>query len=218
MNYSTVRQLIDQLEAFEQETGLSDLSSFSLWLQSRLNSKAPAPGASLKELNKSHDVLIARGIGALYQHAKHYTKTALSDLPLNGLYDFAFLTSLLEHGDLRKSEIIAQNLIEFSPGMEVIRRLIRRNLIEDFSDPNDARSKRVRITEYGRQICLQALKEMTKAAKIVSGHLAEEEKMVLIGIIRKLQEFHQPIWENEHGAELNQIIQGYLDSGNGMPE
>lgn len=225
MNYNTLRKLIDHFEAFEKETGQGDLPAFALWLQDRYPGREAVPvrPAGEQAEKKEHAVAtynrygdyngqIAHAVGTLYQHARHYIKTALQDLPLKGLHDFTFLATLTETPDMRKSDLIARNMLEFSPGMEVIRRLLRRSLIEDYEDPEDARSRRVRLSPEGRQVFLSALGQMIRATEIVGGNLSKEEKVQFLVIARKLLHFHQPIWEHDLGRPLAEIREKYLEA------
>lgn len=114
-----------------------------------------------------------------------------------------------ETGDLRKPELIRYNLLEFSPGMEVIRRLIRKGLIEDYDDPEDGRSKKVRITGRGSAVFRESLAEMTKASRIIGGGLSSKEKGRFVHRARKLLRFHQPFRENGQGNRLDEIMEKY---------
>ncbi|NRB63578.1 MAG: winged helix DNA-binding protein [Saprospiraceae bacterium] len=213
MNYSLLEDLIDVLKQYEEENGSANLSEFSAWLFEQQHQKAA--DADLQgspyihhELNES----IMQQLVDIYQHARHYIKTALKSTPLKGIFDFSFLTSLDELGDLRKSDLIHYNTVEFSPGMEVIRRLIRNGLIEDYDDPNDGRSKKVRLTINGKKTLEQVKPTMSKVYHIVAGNLSLREKRNTLSGIRKLTHFHQPIWEQQHGEDLDKIATFDLQS------
>ncbi|MEO0339705.1 MAG: winged helix DNA-binding protein, partial [Bacteroidota bacterium] len=111
--------------------------------------------------------------------------------------------------DMKKSEIIGKHFLEFSPGMEVVRRLIRNQFIEDYSDPNDKRSKKVKITQAGKIELAKAKKEIAIANKIVSGPFTEVDKIGALGGIMALVQFHKPIWENDLGTDLAEILEKY---------
>jgi len=205
MDYDILHQLIDQYRQYEEEGGAPELPGFAFWLNRKMQQKPKEmPEARLEEE-------IAIGLGLLYKHARHYIKTALSDSPLKGSDDFAFLATLLEVGDLRKSELIRYNLSEFSPGMEVIRRLIRKGLIVDYVVPEVGGSKKVTPTEQGKAALQESLIEMQKASQIVSSILSEEEKAQFVLIARKLLHFHREIWENDQGEPLDGIVEKYLN-------
>lgn len=209
MNATLLRQLIDHLEVFEKETGQHDLAAFITWMQGK---DLPVPTAApAREDHFSIDGQIAATLSVLQQHARHYVKTALKDSPLVGVNDFGFLAILFYREDsLRKTELINQGYNELSPGMEVVRRLLRHGLIEDFDDPDDRRARRVRLTEQGRTVFLGIIEEMEKASRIVTGNLDDREKIQLLNLLQKLQQFHDPIWKRDWGLSLNEILQKYL--------
>jgi DNA-binding MarR family transcriptional regulator len=211
MKYQALRQLIDLFEEFEQESGKDDVASFSAWLFMHQQTHPPKhPRSEKRGSSWSMESEIAYGVGTLNTHARHYIKTALKNSPLVGLHDFTFLATLVEEKSLRKTEIIDRNMMDLSPGMEVVRRLLRNGLIEDFQDPEDGRSKRIRLTEEGQEVFAAVLKDMRQVSQIVSGNLSLEEKATLIPLLQKLLNFHLPIWEKDHGAPLEKILKKYV--------
>lgn len=212
MKYDAIKQLIEHFETFEQEEGLCDIPSFAQWLsqkystgdfQTKTNEKEDAGYESI-------DGRISAAFGALNQHARHYVKTALKDTELKGIYDYTYLSYLVYNGDMRKSDLINSNMNEFSPGMEIIRRLLRKKLISDYNDPNDGRSKMVSITEDGKNQYYEATKRLNLASKIVPGQLNLKEKQELLFQLRRLLHFHEPIWYHDYGSDLEDIIGKYV--------
>ncbi len=205
MNYSLLRDLINQLESYQQDHTATDMAGFSLWLYQQYHGQeAPLPE---NPYQGSYDDQLAIATGTLHKHLRHYMKTVLKQHDMSSEHDFSYLATLQNFGDLRKSELIELNMQEFSSGMEVIRRLLRLQLIEDFNDPDDGRSKRVRITEQGRTIFQALLTDMRKASTILGAPLSPTEKIQLLSLINKLLRFHQPIWYENHNEPLEDILQ-----------
>lgn len=210
MRYATIKILLEKLEKFEQETGQADVEGFAAWLlQQSSTPNLPRFSTKWDPQLSDDNARLGMQVGILNQHAKHYIKTALKGLPLKGIFDYTFLATLLP-GSLRKSELIQSALVEFSPGMEVIRRLLRHHLIEDFEDPADGRSRRVRITPAGEQAFQEASARFEVVNQIIAGNLTYEEKQLLLNLLSKLIHFHQPIWNEHWGEDLEQIREKYL--------
>lgn len=211
MNYSSLKEIIDHLEQFEKELGKdASVKQFSLWLYQNYYKKTVYESVNKgMKIRSSIDIDIARAVGTLNIHAKHYIKTALKGTPLISLHDFTFLASLMEHGDLKKTELISRNYSELSPGIEVIRRLIRKGVIEDFNDTEDRRSKRVRPTILGRQVFVEVVQKMAQVSQIVTGNLSDEEKEFLLPILHRLVTHHAPIWREDYGENLDAILKKY---------
>ncbi|MEM1218468.1 MAG: winged helix DNA-binding protein, partial [Bacteroidota bacterium] len=200
--------------AYEEATGRTDMPGFADWLYLHNRMGKDAKGEKGEWLPEDHphfDGQLGLAVGMLYQHAKHYFKTAMKGTQLVSMFDFSFLATLMQERDLRKSDLVQMNMIEFSPGMEVIRRLLRKGLIEEFPDPEDGRSKRVRLTQAGRVEFLLISEQSRNISRIISGNLCLEEKRLVIPILFKLMKFHEPIFKEAHGAPLEKIIERFVD-------
>ena len=75
-------------------------------------------------------------------------------------------------------------------------------------DKNDRRSIRVSITESGREVILKTLPLMAKVSEIVVGNLSSEEINTLSYLLKKLDYFHNDIYNNKRGLPLNDIMSG----------
>lgn len=207
MDYAFLHSLLNELERYQAEGGRDSLASFAVWLSEKhgVTNALERPDSFFNSMDEE----LAYSITTLYKHAGHYIKTALRNSPLNGPNDFAYLATLLQRGDLRKSELIAENFTEFSSGMEVIRRLLRHGLIEDYDDPEDRRSRRVRLTDQGREVFQESLATMQQASRLIGGNLSAEEKSRLLALLNKLMHFHEPIWREDLGEPLENILEKY---------
>lgn len=217
MDYERLHELIDHFQAYEEATGQPDLAGFADWLHLQTRGKEPTGSGFLPEGHPHFDGQLGFAIGLLYQHAKHYFKTAMHGTDLVSMFDFGFLASLAQMGDARKSDLIQRNVIEFSPGMEVIRRLLRKALIEEFPDPEDGRSKRVQLTAKGQKAYREISDRVLLISTIIGGNLSAEEKRLAIPILFKLVKFHEPIWRESHGQSLEKILEKYLKDSQDAP-
>jgi DNA-binding MarR family transcriptional regulator len=207
MDYSNLKELIDYFEAFGKETGSQDIPAFAAWLHQKTNLRVEKnPRNTEVEL----DWRIAQEMGKLTNFTKHYIKKAIRKTPLAGWNDLVAIIVLFYSGSRRKTELIQMSLMELSPGMEVLRRLLRLELITEFPDPDDGRAKRVKLTDAGRNIYIQLEGEINHASKIVGGNLSLEEKHQLAVIAEKLTHFHYPIWNEDADSEMEVILEKYF--------
>lgn len=209
MNYELLQQLIREVANFEAEHGQADLATFSSWLVDRsvqnnadLSNTIPVGHYDINEA-------IASYLGKMEAYAKHYTKKILRDSELASQNDYVFLIILERLGDHRKTDLISRAIMEVSSGTEVIKRLMRNGLIEDYPDPKDKRSKQVRLTEKGRTVLNKLNSSMEQLGSIVSGNLTEQEKHQLARLLQKLEVHHQQIWDNDQEASLEDILARY---------
>ncbi len=152
------------------------------------------------------NVALSQHIAHLYRFAKGYTKIALEDSPLITMDDFLYLGKIMELNTCTKTELIEHNSHEKTSGMEIIKRLLKNGFIDQRNDPDDGRSKQVSITPEGEKEFFAALAGMQKSANLVGGPLSTVEKLHLMHLLKKLYEFHKPLFA-EKNASLDEMLE-----------
>jgi len=220
MNYKLLKEVIERLEQYETTEQNTSLEGFVLFLNedlSLLKSSKPMPDKFSKD---TLDKMSERSMGfenhitfllvTIWKYAKHYIKEAFKDLPVNSIDDFGFLAGLSEVDSLTKTELIQKNIAEIPSGMEIIKRLLRKGMIEDFKDPNDGRAKRLKITPLGKMAVGQSIGQLLRISKIIAGDLNLNERVQLLYILEKLNHFHIPIHENDWKSNLEVLEEKYV--------
>ncbi|MCK8524193.1 MarR family transcriptional regulator [Aquimarina sp. D1M17] len=206
--YSLIKQLIDLTGEFVKDRKDKDiqLKSFSNWLFKRMDSTVSTEKYEIT--GHSIEAEIAAHIGRMSRYSNTYIKSAMVDLPFATDMDFAFTAILHGAGPIGKTELIRKMAYDKSSGMEVIKRLLKNSIIEQFPNPDDKRSKLLRLTKFGEENIMKAYSEAHKAAKMVSGNLTNSEQITLLRILKKLDEFHYPIYLSEE-KDFAAIIEKY---------
>lgn len=201
------------IEAYEKAGNKTmTTEAFLLWLNGNAIDAGKTAAANLNkaESNAFSEWRISYFVWLMSKYAKTYVKKALQNSPLIGLDDFGFLISLCYEGSKTKTELIQQNIMEVSSGMEIIKRLEKKKLIKSFRDEKDKRAIRLAATLKGQTVLAEAMKEMYKASNIIAGDLNDNERVQLLSILNKLHLFHNPIFLNESKTELEEIQVKYL--------
>lgn len=206
--YSLIKQLIDLTGEFVKDRVNIhiNLKTFSNWLSKKMDETVS--NEEYEITGHSIEAEIAAYIGRMSRYSNSYIKSAMVNLPFATDMDFAFTAILHRSGPIGKTDLIKKMAYEKSSGMEVIKRLLKNELIEQFPNPNDKRSKLLRLTKNGEENVIAAYAEASKAAKTVSGSLTTDEQVTLLKILKKLDEFHLPIYLQEE-KDLNVIIEKY---------
>ncbi|PKP11018.1 MAG: hypothetical protein CVU09_04360 [Bacteroidetes bacterium HGW-Bacteroidetes-4] len=218
MKYQLLNELIQHLEKFEslQNQNHKNINAFAQWLahenQANKTAQKFIPVESTEPIYRQPvDALISILIGRMGKYARVYTKKILSNTSLSGMDDYSFMATLMFHEHMTKSELIHYNLLDsVTSGADIIKRLINNGLIQEEENPNDKRSKSVRITPKGRAMMVEVFKEMQLASEIVTGKLSEKEKHTLVELLSKLDAFHKDIFENDRKLELSAIKNKHL--------
>jgi DNA-binding MarR family transcriptional regulator len=140
--------------------------------------------------------------GKLSRYAGFYSKKALEKFSLNNMEDWVYLMRLHEMGTPKKSELIYDMISEFPSGIDVIKRLVKSGLVQEFPDAEDKRSKRIQITTAGIEILGKSLPWMEKISDMAFNQLLESEKVLLIELLNRLNDFHKTHYLNVRNASL----------------
>lgn len=207
-SFNLLHQLLTLVEEFEAETSNTNgtVEEFTGFLLSRQEKVTPEiVSADVRFGNKEQEaqqraLITENAIGRLFvymsRYARSYIKLALEGTPLISPDDFTCLAILLTHEELSKKELIEKNMQEKTSGSEVIRRLIAAGLVNQKDGTDDKRTKKVSITQKGRELIYRVFLDMNNVGTIVSGRLTRPEKLVLQHLLQKLEDFHHHLHEN----------------------
>jgi len=210
-----LEKILPFLKQYENERNNSDLKEFSTYMNENIlgfdseNDNTRIEISDFKDVKKYPEVEFSTLITNLYRFAKHYSKKAFATTSIRTIEEFGFLASLFKEQNLLKNELINRHLIEPSSGSEILKRLIKNGLVEEYPDENDKRSKRVMLTKNGNFEIITAFIEMGKVSSIVSGNITKSELYSALTILNKLNYFHHQIHECDKNTSLDELNKKY---------
>jgi DNA-binding MarR family transcriptional regulator len=101
--------------------------------------------------------------------------------------------------------------MEKTSGTEIINRLLKLELMDQFNDEIDRRSMRLKITIKGKTEIVKILPQMKMVSELVAGNLTETEKITLAFLLRKLECFHNDIFTNKKDVQLTDLLNHSLN-------
>lgn len=148
---------------------------------------------------------LARAIGRISRFHAMYARKVLAVLNFKNLDDFLYLNALARMKNPKKSELIYENLSEFSSGTEIIKRLVRMGLVKESDDSEDLRSKRLAITPKGEKILLKCYEKMQDLSAMALGHVSDQDKEILFSILNGLDKFHTSVYEKTRNKGIEDV-------------
>ncbi|MER0440734.1 MarR family winged helix-turn-helix transcriptional regulator [Emticicia sp. W12TSBA100-4] len=211
MNYSILQKIIGDLESFEAEQSSKNISmeDFVGFLNQKYLGRILAP-KPVEAPTENEENNIGQLVAFMYRYAKSYIKKALEESTILTLDDFGYLAAVWQYGNLTKTQVIEKNIHEKNTGMEIIKRLINNQLLEQRDDETDKRSKRLKITPLGQAELFKSFDGMLKVSKIISGKLSDTERLQLFYLLNKLHNFHNPIFLNEKETSVDKLLEKYF--------
>lgn len=181
MKAELLHSLIDLLEEFNKNNASGTMEDFVVWLSGKYFQSEESDGHQ-----EQLDLMLAFQISMLNKSIKKQTKEVISESSLSSLDDYSFLLHLEQADSYRKMELIEMHNLEAPTGIEVIKRLIFKGLIEEFEDAEDKRAKRVKMTKVGEKE-LMRLKPLVDAKfKNFAKALSLNDKLSLVATMNKI--------------------------------
>ena len=197
MYYDLITTLVTLVKQYEQETNRNsqDVYLFGQWLneyqrrQGHLSMLEPEWEGKSK--GRSADSIINTSLVHVYRYAKLQAKAAIVNTSFSTPDDFIYLISLVSVGSMSKTALIKLNVHEKSAGIQIVNRLIKSGLVEQSPTETDKRNRMIQITEKGTQLLAESMVNIKKASSSVTEPLSHQDKMDLIRLLHKLENFHE---------------------------
>ena len=199
MKYNLIKDVLDLVEEFEKGNATGShgsIEGFREWIAvnyKRANANNE-PDWEGKDKGRSADSVINTLIVHMNRYAKSYSKSAIFGSDFSSQEDFIYLINLKAFGEMTKMDLIKKNVHEKPTGMQIINRLIAQGWVNQTNSEIDKRSKVLKISPKGIRALENQMDKIRKATRIVTGDLTRPEKMELIRLLNKLNDFHQPIY------------------------
>lgn len=148
---------------------------------------------------------IAKQVIMLGRYSKQLIKKSLDKYPDLVNEDFTYLYRMMDYPSLTKMQLIEKNAHEKQTGIEIIKRLVKNGLLQERKDENDRRSTRISVTEKGKKVFKKSMQDITVVSKIMCGQLNTDEKEDLLKFLKKLNTFHDTIYNNYRHEGIDEI-------------
>jgi DNA-binding MarR family transcriptional regulator len=197
MYYDLLSEMIGLMEVYEKESGHNsqDGHLFADWLSAyyRQNDHPSSiePDWKGKLNGRSADSVINTSLVHLYRYAMINAKAAIVNTSFVTPDDFIFLICLVSSGSMTKSALIKLNVHVKSSGMQIVNRLINNGWAEQQDADTDKRNKMIHITPKGTQLLNESMQNIKQASRDVTEPLSYTEKIDLIRLLTKLENFHE---------------------------
>lgn len=131
----------------------------------------------------------------LNKYIKNYGKPVLQEMGISSMDEFVILAFLLQKRECSKKEIINRNLIEFTTGMDMLRRMIKRGLLIERINTQDKRQKIISLSKKGKNVLFEILVKFKKITDVL-GDLDKKEREVFLNLLKQLNKFHTSLLKN----------------------
>jgi len=194
-----------EFEAAHPDASIDDFCRHRVISMSRKDQKADGPltGGVVPGISAG---LLSKIIGRLSKLNMSYQNNALAGTGLNQIEEFGILVTIRQQKNPRKTDVIFANLFELSSGSDMLKRLEKRNLIREYADKEDKRSKRIELTVEGEQAIRTAIPQVEKVAKMLMNTLPEDDRQLCIQLLKGLEIKFSALWQQHKGKPFDEVF------------
>ena len=217
--YEMLKKLIDLWETYEDESEQLNLLDFSDWLTIQMKQnpelnkkilykkvKTNQPEQDLFIKNMDEPARFLEYISRISRYHEFYLRKFFVDLPINNRLEFLFLHTVEQEGQAKKTDLINIHLVEYSTGMDTIKRLINNGLLKENQDENDKRVKLLEITEKGKSILMLAIKKVSEEKNMFLACISMNKWKKTMPALEAINEFHNSIYLNHNDKPYAELL------------
>lgn len=199
--------LVNEWANFEEkhpDANIDDFCRHYLASHQQDKIKGPLTGGVIPPISAG---LLLKIIGRIHKLNMSYASGALEGTGLNQVEEFGILLTIQQEGEPRKTDVIYANLFELSSGTDMLNRLKKRGLINEYDDENDKRSKRIRLTQAGENAIELCTARMKKVAGMMTMDLDEDDKQLCIHLLKNIEIRFSALWQQHKNKPFDEVYQ-----------
>ena len=217
--YNSIKRLIEFWEAYEDETDKQELLEFADWLAAKLKEK---PELNLKQLKKRirndepENIILFKKLDEPTRFLEYtsrisrlhdfYIKKFFSDLPINNRLEYLFLYTVSEKKESKKTELINTHLVDYTTGMDTIKRLVNNGLLEEMQDETDKRAKLLVVTIKGKMVLEQSGKKIADEIHMFLACISMNKWKKTLSVLDEINKFHSGIYQTHNDKNPAELL------------
>lgn len=217
--YSKLKQLIDLWEEYEDHAAQTSLPDFAGWLNAKVDQK-PAKNENTSFVRQSNPpalyvqtlrtfddtALFLEYISRIARFHEFYTRKFLEGLPINSRLEFQFLQTVNILQQAKKTDLISLLLVEYTTGMDIIKRLITNGLMVETPSENDKRVKLLELTGDGKKLLSAAEKRLKEERNMFLECISMNKWKKTMPYLQELAEFHHSIYIHHNNKPYSELL------------
>jgi len=200
MRYKFLQHLLQVFDKYQDQDLPLETQDFGMWLVAQ---EERNPDETLEQEVASH---ISTYLGKMGKFFSFYHKKVLKQTDLTSLDELIFLVTLYPSRILSKTDLIDENILEKTTGVEIIKRLKNRGYLEESADLEDKRKKNVQLSDKGKSLVELLDEDLQQVAVVMGATLTSKEQVQLFYLLKKLDTAHRKVYMDFRDASLADIL------------
>lgn len=140
------------------------------------------------------DIVITKLLDRIARLHMIYIQLAMKDMKISHFEEFSLLSAIANLKTPRKTEVIYHTINELSTGLNLLAAMKKRGYITEQDDPEDKRSKRLRLTPKGERILYSCYEIFSKIPEILFKDVPTEDIELCIQLLKRVNIKFSKLW------------------------
>lgn len=155
-----------------------------------------------EQLPPNNSIILTKLINRISKLNLLYFNLIVPETGIEHIDEFQFLVTISNLKDPMKTEVINHNFSELSTGLLVIERLKKGKYITEHTNPDDKRSKRLKITKKGQATLNGCYTRLRKIHEMMYYDLSEEDIKLCIQLLQGIEIKFSKLWHTHKGESF----------------
>jgi DNA-binding MarR family transcriptional regulator len=201
-------ELVNLWAAFEKQYPNGTIEDFhrrSLAIVPKPKKSVQQAGKLVPDLNGRLIILLTR-IGKFHMS---YSNKAFEGTGLEQIEEFGLLATIYNQGSPIKSETIYNNIMDLSSGTNMLIRMKKRGLVDEYTDKADKRVVRLKVTPKGEEMLFRAKEQVLKVASMILHDLTDDDKRLCMQLLAPVDSRFSNIFQKQKNKPFEEV---YLEN------
>lgn len=187
-------ELVNEWGNFEKEHPDAHILDFCRYMLGKQTENAGKENYLGGAIPPDHFSQVAKMLGRISKIHASVALPLLKKHGINSFEDFAFLNTIYRMGQPRKIDVINSNFVELSSGLLILERLKKSRWIDEKTDDNDKRSKRLNILPKGKEVLEQVYKHMAVLNQQCFGVVPADDLALCVLLLGPVEAAMAELW------------------------
>jgi DNA-binding MarR family transcriptional regulator len=157
------------------------------------------------EMPPRPDIVLSKLLDRFARLHMIYIQLAMEGLKIKHFEEFSLLSAISQLKTPRKTEVIYHTLNELTTGLNLLASMHDRGLIAEQDDPDDKRSKRLRLTPKGEKLLKSCYERFSKVPEILFMDIPTEDILLCIQLLKNIELKFSNLRKQHKGQSFDKI-------------
>jgi DNA-binding MarR family transcriptional regulator len=198
-------ELILHWAEFEEKHPESDINEFCLYYLASHREKANHGNLFDGELPPRTDIIMTKLLDRISRFHMFYVHMALKDMKINHFEEFSLLSAIYNLKTPRKTEVIYHTINELSTGLNLLEGMKKQGYIVEWDDPDDKRSKRLKLTSEGKKVLQACYEKFSKIPEMLFMDMPKDDIELCVQLLKSIDIKFSGLWQQHKGKSFDLI-------------